>query len=289
MNLEARLTEALNDVLRSSGYIFETMNNNKKQSNLITGPNNQVIPPVIINQISASIAEFDRILDETVGKFNDAKWCVGQIVENKQKQEELRLQEEMERQKRAEEQKRREEEERIQRQQEEERRAEEEKRREQERIEREKLEEEARRQQEEAEAREKKEREEREERERIEREEQERLRKQEEAEAAQKEKNGDQDFDLMGPTFDLDMDMDKLALGMTNPGDILYSLDYKEDGKPDENKPVDNDLDLNNILGNGQGFDDLNMDLLGQEFDGSHGNADEEFDVDNFLNQFGNA
>lgn len=273
MNLEARLTEALNDVLRASGYVFETMNNNKKQSNLITGPNNQLIPPVIINQISASIAEFDKILDETVGKFNDAKWCVGQIVENKQKQEELPLQEEVERQRRAEEQKRREEEERIRKQQEDERRVQEEKRREEERKERERREEEERKQQE-AQAKE---------REQREKEEQERLRKQQEEAQAKESQGQDLGDDMMGSGFDFDLDMDK-PLGIPNPSDILYNLDFKDDSK---DKPND-DNNLNNILGNGQGLDDLNMDLLGQEFDGGEGNADEEFDVDNFLNQFGN-
>lgn len=247
MNLESRLTDTLNDVLRTSGYIFEIINNNKRQSNLITGPNNQLIPPAVTAQLAASIAQFDLLLDDTVNKFNDARWCVEQIVENKQKQEDMKLQEELERQKRTEAERRR---------------KEEEKKNEEERK--------AQRTKEEQEGREKKE---------MERLEQERKDK------ARQEKEEDlrkEDIDnIMGPRFDFDMDLDK---GQDiNPSDILSSISYK-DGKK---KVDDMDLDLNNVLGGDQLLDGLNMDLLDQEFDGG-ANVDEEFDVDNFLNQFGN-
>lgn len=105
-NLQTRLDASLNEILKTSGYIFEIINNNKKQSNLITGPNNQLIQPFVIQQLNNQIGKFDEILDETVSKFNDAKWCVATMVENKQKQEELKLKEEMERQKREAEAKR---------------------------------------------------------------------------------------------------------------------------------------------------------------------------------------
>ncbi|KAM3124436.1 hypothetical protein CJJ07_003736 [Candidozyma auris] len=275
MNLETRLTGTLNDVLRTSGYIFEIINNNKRQSNLITGPNNQLIPPPITAQLAASVAQFDSILDDTVSKFNDARWCVEQIVENKQKQEELRIQEEIERKKRLEEQRRREEEEKKRREEEEARRKEEEERREKE----------AKEQEERA----------RQERERLEREKQEKERKELEEKQRREEQernnsnNNNNDLDMMDTGLDFDMDLDKGVPGIPNPSDILSSISYKGPGgdKADKNKdPMD--LGLNSILGEGQDFDDLNMDLLGQEFDAGGVNPDEEFDVDNFLNQFGN-
>lgn len=272
MNLEARLTGTLNDVLRTSGYIFEIINNNKRQSNLITGPNNQLIPPPITAQLAASIAQFDLILDDTVSKFNDARWCVEQIVENKQKQEELRLQEEIERKKRLEEQKRREEEEARRKEEEEAKRKEEEERKKKEA------------QEQEEKARQEKERleKERQENERKERERQER----EEQERQEKERRDN--LGVMDPGFDFDMDLDKNAPGIPNPSDILSSISYKGPGGDKADNKNEIDLGLNSILGEGQGFDDLNMDLLGQDFDGSAMNQDEDFDVDNFLNQFGN-
>ena len=127
MNLESKLNNSLNNVLRSAGYIFEIINHNKKHSNLITGTNNQLITPQIIDQLSGSLQNFDDILDDTIGKFNDARWCIEQIVENKHKQEELKLKEEQERlRKEQEEKKRLEEEAETKRRQEEERKVEEE-------------------------------------------------------------------------------------------------------------------------------------------------------------------
>lgn len=264
MNLEARLNGTLNDVLRTSGYIFEIINNNKRQSNLITGPNNQLIPPLITAQLAASIAQFDLILDDTISKFNDARWCVEQIVENKQKQEELRLQEEIERKKRLEEQKRREEEERKRQKQEEEKRREEEERKKKEAKERE----------EKANL----------ERERLEKERQEQKERQEREERERQEKERKENLGVMEPELDFDMDLDK---GAPNPSDILSHISYKGPGG-DKVDGKDNDLGLNSILGEGQDFDDLNMDLLGQDFGGSGMGQDDDFDVDNFLNQFGN-
>lgn len=267
MNLENRLTDTLNDVLRSSGYIFEIINNNKKQSNLITGPNNQLIPPPVVSQLAASIAQFDLILDETVSKFNDARWCIEQMVENKQKEEELRVQEELERQKKAEaDRKRKEEEEAALKRKEEEKKAAEDK---------------AKREQEERSQRAAKEKEEKERREAEER----------------KQKEEPQLDDLMGSGFDFDMELEK-GLDIPNPSDILSSISYKEgapeekagDGKTGLQKVEDIDMDMNTVLGGEQSLlEDLNMDLLGQDFNSGLGGGEEEFDVDNFLNQFGNG
>lgn len=242
MNLEARLTDTLNDVLRTSGYIFEIVNNNKHQSNLITGPNNQLIPPPVTAQLASSIAQFDQLLDETVNRFNDAKWCVEQIVENKQKQEQMKFKEELERQKRA---------------QDEMRKAEDEKRK-----------------QEELQVQRTKDEQEQEKREK------ERLQQEREKDRKEQDLRKDDPLEgLMGGNFDFDMDLSK-GLDIPNPLDILLLISYKGGSK----KP-DGELDLG--MG-GQLLDDLNMDLLDQEFDGGV-NADEEFDVDNFLNQFGNG
>lgn len=258
MNLETRLTDTLNDVLRTSGYIFEMINNNKRQSNLITGPNNQLIPPQVTNELSLSIAQFDLILDETVSKFNDARWCVEQMVESKQKQEELRIQEEQERLKKAEAERKRKEEEEALRKKEEEKKAAEERAKKMEQEERLRLE-----------AKEKE------------------LREADE----RKQKAAQQQMDdVMDSGFDFDMDLEK-GLDIPNPSDILSSISYKDGKKPDNTNNIDEmDLDMGNVLGGDQSLlDDLNMDLLGKEFDGSMGGVEEEFDVDNFLNQFGNG
>ena len=99
-NLQTKLDSAFNDILRTAGFIFEIINNNEKQSRLITGPNNQLIQPTIIQQLTNHINKFDDILDETVFKFNDAKWCIDTMIENKQKQQEMKIKEELERQRR---------------------------------------------------------------------------------------------------------------------------------------------------------------------------------------------
>lgn len=266
MSLETRLTDTLNNVLRTSGYIFEIINNNKRQSNLITGPNNQLIPPPITNQLASSIALFDQILDETVSKFNDARWCVEQVVENKQKQEELRIQEELERQKRAEAERIRKEEEEaaLKRKQEEEKK--------------------------EAEIRARKAEEERLQREAKEKEEKERK-----AAEERKQKEQAQMDSAMDPGFGFDMDLEK-GLDIPNPSDILSSISYKggnvneAGGDQNSKKPNldDLDLDVNAVLGEQSLLGDLDMDMLGQEFDGGLG-GDEAFDVDNFLNSLGNG
>lgn len=258
MNLEARLTDSLNDVLRTSGYIFEIINNNKKQSNFITGPNSLLIPAPVTSQLAQNVAQFDLILDETISKFNDARWCIEQIVENKQKQEEMKIQEELERQKKVEAERKRKEEEETAR-----------KRRElqeKEKLEREEAEREARQKQE---------------------------RERKEAQERQTAMSAESELDT---GFDFNLDLGKAGLDIPNPSDILLSISYK-DGFTDNNekgnkKPNmdDGDMDLNNVLGGGQALlDDLSMGLLDQEFDSGMGNAEEEFDVDNFLNQFGNG
>ena len=66
---------------------------------------------------------------------------------------------------------------------------------------------------------------------------------------------------------------------------MLSNMDY-EDLKLDDKVPAttDNNLDMNNILENDELIlDGLNVTLLDN---GDHVN--EEFDVDSFLNQFGN-
>ncbi|ODV79564.1 uncharacterized protein CANTADRAFT_41829, partial [Suhomyces tanzawaensis NRRL Y-17324] len=127
-NLQAKLDNSLNDILKTSGYIFEIINNNKKQSNLITGSNNQLITPTITSQLASNISKFDEILDDTLSKFNDARWCIEMMLENKQRQEELKLKEELEKQKKLkeEEERKRLEEEALKRQEEARRRKEEE-------------------------------------------------------------------------------------------------------------------------------------------------------------------
>lgn len=251
--------DTLNDILRTSGYIFEIISNNKKLSNLVTGPNNQLIPAAVTLQLSNTISKFDQALDESVSKFKDARWCVEQIIENKQKQKELKLHEEMERQKRAEaERKRKEEEEASKRKLEEE-----------EKVAKEK----ALRQQQE-----KKEQEQRE---------QEARKRQQQLEQEEAQKANVQDFEgFLGEDPGLSMG----NLDIPNPSDILSSITYKASGDNNQSKADGGDLDLGNFGGkNDQFLGDLNMDLLDQDIGGGGNFAEEEFDVDNFLNQFGGA
>ncbi|KAI3406987.2 hypothetical protein KGF56_000280 [Candida oxycetoniae] len=105
-NLQTKLDNSLNDILKTAGFVFEIINNNKNQSRLITGPNNQLIQPTIIQQLTSHIDKFGEILDETIFKFNDAKWCIDTMIGNKQRQEEIKIKEELERQKREAEAKR---------------------------------------------------------------------------------------------------------------------------------------------------------------------------------------
>lgn len=321
MNLETKLNESLHDVLKSAGYIFEIINNNKKQSNTITGSNNQLITPIITAQLSNSLSQFDDLLDETVSKFNDAKWCVEQILENKQKQEELKLKEGIERQKRKEEEEKRKKEE------EEQRRKEEEDRKHKEEEEKKRKEQEEEQRVKEAE-RLKNEKQEQEKKQQMEAKQAE-LRKQQEEEAAKLQSNSNDINDFISPGFDFnmgDLTGDKSGgLDIPNPADILSSINYEgfggdtksnnestnstaktqnsnnnnaNDNNDDKNfntNGLDNDLDLdmNNLLGNDELLlDGLNMSLLDQGYGGDNAadngvNMEEEFDVDNFLNQFG--
>lgn len=281
MNLETRLNDSLNDILRSSGYIFEIINKNKKQSNLITGSNNQLIPPVVTAQLGNSINKFDDILDDVIAKFNDTKWCVEQILESKQKQEEMKLKEE-EKRKEEEEKKLREEAERK-REQERKRKEEEDKKRaeEQEKQRKQRLDEEAEQQR----------------------------KRDAETQAAQEQANQDKNLfdDFISGDFDFNMaefennnenNDNNNGQNEPNPQDILSNIDYPElmgtgdkaagssTDKPEKLKEVD--LDINNILGsNDLILDGLNMSLLDEDIVQPQ-TTEEDFDVDNFLNQFGN-
>ena len=231
-NLQTRLHNSLDEILKSSGYIFEIIDQNRKQSNVITSPNNELIQKSITQLLNGEIQNFHAILDQTVSKLNDAEWCLGVMVEKKKKHDELKVKEEAARKKREEEAKKKAEE---AKKAEEIKKAEEAKK-----VEEAKKAEEAAKKAEEA--------------------------------APQKFDNFD---DFIG--FDINDN--------TNDEDILSNMDY-EDLKLDDKVPAttDNNLDMNNILENDELIlDGLNMTLLDN---GDHVN--EEFDVDSFLNQFGN-
>lgn len=292
MNLEGRLTESLNDILRSSGYIFEIINKNKRQSNLITGSNNQLIPPVVSAQLGSSISKFDDILDETVSKFNDAKWCVEQMLESKLKQEETKLKEE-ERRREEIERKKLEEDRRLKEEQQ--RKLEEEKKK-QELEERKRKEEELKKKQTQ--------------------EEEERKRQADLAAQAKQDKDLFDDFispdfdfsvsDVMGGVNDNLKDNNNNNINsnsndnidIPNPSDILSSIDYtgfetKQQTNKEESTGINDnnneELDINNILGNNDLIlDGLNMGLLEQGEGGDQAQSGDvdDFDVDNFLNQF---
>lgn len=287
--------------------MFEIINKNKRQSNLVTGSNNQLIPPVVTAQLGNSIGKFDDILDDTVSKFNDAKWCVGQMLESRQKQAEMKLKEEE--RKKEEEEWRKLEEKKLQEAEEERKRVEEDKKREQAKK---KEDEEKRKQEEER-------------------------RKEEEKQRQEREKSNDNNQDLfndfISPGFDFNINevMDKTVANnnnnnnngdsnnngndIPNPADILSSIDYPDlnfgpiDGNNNDNNDNgtntnnngdqmndggdsknsnDLDLDINNVLGNNDLIlDGLNMSLLDQEDElNNQTNNNDDFDVDNFLNQF---
>lgn len=278
MNLENRLNASFNDILRTAGYFFEALNTNRKQSNLITGTNNHIVPAQITTLFTSNIGQFEQILDETVSKLDDAAWCIGQIVENKKRQDELKVQEELERQKLAEDERLRQEREAVARKKEAQEK--------EQRLAKEKLEHEERL------AKEKLEHEERLAKEKLEHEE--RLAKEKREREQCKEKQHPTDDSDFKTNFNGDLDMEKeLGFEIPNPSDILSSISYKEGERSgtnvsDENSKLDN-MDLDANLGPDM-MDDLGMDLLGRNFDGSLGDdLDEEFDVDNFLNQFGNG
>ena len=82
-NLQTRLHNSLDEILKSSGYIFEIIDQNRKQSNVITSPNNELIQKSITQLLNGEIQNFHAILDQTVSKLNDAEWCLGVMVEKK--------------------------------------------------------------------------------------------------------------------------------------------------------------------------------------------------------------
>ncbi|KAF6069641.1 Mediator complex subunit 2 family protein [Candida albicans] len=212
-NLQTRLHNSLDEILKSSGYIFEVIDQNRKQSNVITSPNNELIQKSITQSLNGEIQNFHAILDQTVSKLNDAEWCLGVMVEKKKKLDELKVKEEAARKK----------------------------------------EEEAKKAEQAKKAEEK-------------------------AEARKKAETAPQKFDNFDDFIGFDIN------GNTDE-DMLSNMDY-EDLKLDDKVPAttDNNSDMNNILENDESIlDGLNMTLLDN---GDHVN--EEFDVDSFLNQFGN-
>ena len=98
-NLQTRLHNSLDEILKSSGYIFEIIDQNRKQSNVITSPNNELIQKSITQLLNGEIQNFHAILDQTVSKLNDAEWCLGAMVEKKKKLDELKVKEEAARKK----------------------------------------------------------------------------------------------------------------------------------------------------------------------------------------------
>ena len=116
----------------------------------------------------------------------------------------------------------------------------------------------------------------------------------------------------MSPSFEFNLNdlptTNERGIDIPNPSDILSTISYdgfaesKDSKKADTNIPNDEsnnnndlDLDMNNLLDNDALLlDGLDMNMLDQGFDGTNPNGngvndlqDEEFDVDNFLNQFG--
>ena len=98
-NLQTRLHNSLDEILKSSGYIFEIIDQNRKQSNVITSPNNELIQKSITQLPNGEIQNFHAILDQTVSKLDDAEWCLGVMVEKKKKLDELKVKEEAARKK----------------------------------------------------------------------------------------------------------------------------------------------------------------------------------------------
>nr|UYD21238.1 telomere-associated protein RL [Candida albicans] len=98
-NLQTRLHNSLDEILKSSGYIFEIIDQNRKQSNVITSPNNELIQKSITQSLNGEIQNFHAILDQTVSKLNDAEWRLGVMVEKKKKLDELKVKEEAARKK----------------------------------------------------------------------------------------------------------------------------------------------------------------------------------------------
>lgn len=293
MNLEQKLNGSLKEVLKTSGYVFEFINNKKIQSNAITTSNNQLIPPSIVAKLSNSLSQFDDILDETVSKLNDSKWCVENMLDNKQKQEAIKIKEEEERKAAEEKQRIAEAEAEAQRirnaeadamHQDQQRKA--------------KVEQKEREKQErEKQARERREQESRQKE--WENQEQMTIRQQQQSAANADIKNPENADNILSPDFSLGLDnissVDKLDEAIPNPTDIL-SLKY---GSGNSNDAVTGDrgTDFSNETNNFYGkhdllFDGLDMSFLGEDFgednvnSGNTGQEEEEFDIDNFLNQF---
>lgn len=255
MSLETRLNDSLNDVLKTLGFIFEIINNNKKQLNLITGTNNQLILQLIVQQLSRLLQKFDEILDDTVSKYNDVLWCINDAIARKQQEAELKIKLERERQRAEEEAKRQEEARRLQ----EEKR----KRDEQERL--------ARLQQEKEQERLQKER--------AERERQERELAEKRRQETEKHEREAREAEALLADFNQPFTFD---MGAPNPTDILLLINYPSQGGPKEDSAMMNDLLQNDELLLGG----LDMDLMDVPFDGGGDQLlDDGFDVDNFLNQ----
>lgn len=293
MNLEERLNKSLNDILRTSGYVFEIINNNRRQSNLITGPNNQLIPPPMMEQLAQKIAGFELILDDTVTKFNDVPWCVEQIVQNKKKQEEQKQQEELEKQQREAEKKRQEEEKKRQEEQREKERAEKEEREQKEQEEREKLAKQAQNQDQNQNQNPNQSHQDQNQNispNHSHSQSQGQLLQYQNQQNNEQNTQGSQN-EPMDSNFDLNLDIDK-DIDIPNPSDIL-SMNYKDNSQSGgENGPQNPaNMDMNMMKGSDSLLDDLNMDLLGEDFDAGQlgGAGEEEFDVENFLNQFGHG
>lgn len=286
MNLEQKLNGSLNEVLKTSGYIFEFITNRKTQSNAITTSNNQLIPPNIVAQVSNSLSHFDDILDDAVSKLNDSKWCVENMLEDKQKQEAIKIKETKER--KAIEEKQRMAEAEAERIRDAEANA-----RNQEQQRREKIEQERReREQQEQEMRRKEQ----------EKQEQERVRQQQQ----QQQQVTNADFgnpdsldNFLSPDFNLGLDnissVDKMDEEIPNPTDIL-ALKYGNEPSYDA-VTGDRGIDFNNGASNLYGKDDMLFDGLNTPFlrqdigdsntaTGNTGQEEEEFDIDNFLDQF---
>lgn len=290
MNLEQKLNGSLNEVLKTSGYIFEFINNRKIQSNAITTSNNQLIPPNIVAQVNNSLNHFDDILDDAVSKLNDSKWCVENMLEDKQKQEAIKIKKEEERKAIEEKQRMAEAEAERIRDAEANARNQEQQRREkieQERREREQREQEMRRKEQE-------------------KQDQERARQQEQQQQQQQQQqvtnadfgNPDGLDNFLSPDFNLGLDnissVDKIDEQIPNPTDIL-SLKYGNE--PSYDAVTGDRGDFNNDGSNLYGkddmlFDGLNMPFLREDFGdgntaaGNTGQEEEEFDIDNFLDQF---
>lgn len=330
-NLQIKLEDALDDILKSAGFMFEIINHNREQSNLIAGPNNELIQQSIVQQLNDNIQKFNDILDQTVSKFNDAKWCVAVMIENKQKLEELKIKEDGERQKRDAEAKRLKKEMKAKKKAEKEAKAAAKAREKEEKaaakVKEEQAKAAAKAREEETKAAAKAREEQakaatraREEQARAvaiekmkevaaktkaamerEKREKEALKKkaEEEARAAARAREEKQKFD----NFDDFLGIDIPDADETIDEDMLSSMNYEDLGLDNpiqaspnalqtqtiDDTPMGTDsasLDLNNILDNDELIlAGLNMNLLD---DANTFNDNEEFDVDSFLNQFGN-